>query len=171
MVNTYDVHFYASFALIQLFPELELSIQYDFASSITYEKLESRIYLFHGKSAQWKTLHTVPHDLGDPGSNVYVQQKKKYQMRFVLDEEPWLLINAYIAHDTADWKDLGSKYILQIYRDYVYTQRKQFLVDVWPTIKFVTDRLRKQDTDGDGLVDNGGFADQTYDAWTVVGAR
>ena len=30
MVNTYDVHFYASFALIQLFPELELSIQYDF---------------------------------------------------------------------------------------------------------------------------------------------
>jgi uncharacterized protein (DUF608 family) len=37
--------------------------------------------------------------------------------------------------------------------------------------KFVTDRLKKQDTDGDGLVDNGGFADQTYDAWTVVGAR
>lgn len=37
--------------------------------------------------------------------------------------------------------------------------------------KFVTSRLKKQDTDGDGLVDNGGFADQTYDAWTVVGAR
>jgi uncharacterized protein (DUF608 family) len=35
----------------------------------------------------------------------------------------------------------------------------------------VTDRLKKQDIDGDGLVDNGGFADQTYDAWTVVGAR
>ena len=35
----------------------------------------------------------------------------------------------------------------------------------------MTDRLKKQDTDGDGLVDNGGFADQTYDAWTVVGAR
>jgi hypothetical protein len=30
MINTYDVHFYASFALIQLWPELELSIQYDF---------------------------------------------------------------------------------------------------------------------------------------------
>jgi uncharacterized protein (DUF608 family) len=37
--------------------------------------------------------------------------------------------------------------------------------------KFVTDRLKHQDIDGDGLVDNGGFADQTYDAWTVVGAR
>jgi non-lysosomal glucosylceramidase len=33
MVNTYDVHFYASFALIQLFPELELSIQYDFGKT------------------------------------------------------------------------------------------------------------------------------------------
>jgi uncharacterized protein (DUF608 family) len=37
--------------------------------------------------------------------------------------------------------------------------------------KLVTDRLKEQDTDDDGLVDNGGFADQTYDAWTVVGAR
>jgi uncharacterized protein (DUF608 family) len=27
------------------------------------------------------------------------------------------------------------------------------------------------DTDGDGIIDNGGFADQTYDAWTVTGAR
>ncbi|CAF1053763.1 unnamed protein product [Adineta steineri] len=152
MVNTYDVHFYASFALIQLWPELELSIQYDFARSIIYEKLESRIYLFHGQAGQWKTLHSVPHDLGDP------------------DEEPWLLINAYIAHDTADWKDLGPKYLLQIYRDYMYTKNKDFLADVWTTVKFVTDRLKKQDTDGDGLVDNGGFADQTYDAWTVLGA-
>jgi non-lysosomal glucosylceramidase len=35
MVNTYDVHFYASFALIQLFPELELSIQYDFGKKFS----------------------------------------------------------------------------------------------------------------------------------------
>ena len=51
------------------------------------------------------------------------------------DEEPWLLINAYIAHDTADWKDLGPKYLLQIYRDYMYTKDKDFLDDVWTTVK------------------------------------
>ncbi|CAF4494167.1 unnamed protein product [Rotaria socialis] len=152
MMNTYDVHFYASFALVQLWPQLELSIQYDFASSIMYEKRECRTYLFHGRSAHWKTLHTVPHDLGDP------------------DEEPWISINAYISHDTAHWKDLGLKYLLQIYRDFVYTQDKQFLDTVWPTVKFVTDRVRQQDTDGDGLIDNGGFADQTYDAWSATGA-
>ncbi|CAF3473761.1 unnamed protein product [Rotaria sp. Silwood1] len=152
MINTYDVHFYASFALIQLWPQLELSIQYDYATSIAFEKLESRVYLFHGQSGIWKTLNSVPHDLGDP------------------DEEPWLFINAYIAHDTADWKDLGPKYVLQVYRDYIYTQNKQFLTDIWPTIKLVMNRLKTQDTDGDGLIDNGGFADQTYDAWTVAGA-
>lgn len=29
MYNTYDVHFYASFALVMLWPKLELSLQYD----------------------------------------------------------------------------------------------------------------------------------------------
>lgn len=29
----------------------------------------------------------------------------------------------------------------------------------------------KWDTDGDGIIDNGGFADQTYDAWSMKGAR
>lgn len=29
MYNTYDVHFYASFALIMLWPKLALSLQYD----------------------------------------------------------------------------------------------------------------------------------------------
>ena len=28
-----------------------------------------------------------------------------------------------------------------------------------------------QDCDGDGLIDNSGFADQTYDAWIVSGPR
>ena len=51
------------------------------------------------------------------------------------DEEPWLLINAYISHDTADWKDLGPKYLLQVYRDYVFTKNRRFLEDVWPTVK------------------------------------
>ena len=35
MINTYDVHFYASFALIQLWPQIELSIQYDFGEFLS----------------------------------------------------------------------------------------------------------------------------------------
>jgi hypothetical protein len=54
---------------------------------------------------------------------------------YCLDEEPWLSINAYISHDTAEWKDLGLKYLLQVYRDYIYTENKQFLTDIWTTVK------------------------------------
>jgi non-lysosomal glucosylceramidase len=27
------------------------------------------------------------------------------------------------------------------------------------------------DKDGDGLIENGGYADQTFDAWTMTGVR
>ena len=47
MVNTYDVHFYASWALIQLWPLLDLTIQRDFAHSTLYDDY----------STVWKTLH------------------------------------------------------------------------------------------------------------------
>lgn len=33
MYNTYDVHYYASFALIMLWPKLALSLQYDIGKS------------------------------------------------------------------------------------------------------------------------------------------
>ena len=34
MYNTYDVHHYSSFALIMLWPKLQLSLQYDFGKAI-----------------------------------------------------------------------------------------------------------------------------------------
>ena len=30
---------------------------------------------------------------------------------------------------------------------------------------------KKWDVDDDGIIDNGGFADQTFDAWAMTGAR
>lgn len=37
MYNTYDVHFYASFSLLMLWPQLELSLQRDFAAAVPVE--------------------------------------------------------------------------------------------------------------------------------------
>ena len=51
MYNTYDVHFYASFALIMLWPKLELSLQYDMgeglfcASSALFNSPHSRTFV------------------------------------------------------------------------------------------------------------------------------
>lgn len=35
-------------------------------------------------------------------------------------------------HDTADWKDLNLKFVLQVYRDYYLTHDLLYLQDMWP---------------------------------------
>lgn len=50
----------------------------------------------------------------------------------LLDDEPWERVNAYLIHDTADWKDLNLKFVLQVYRDYHLTQDSLYLKDMWP---------------------------------------
>lgn len=100
MYNTYDVHFYASHALANLWPNLQISLQYDFRDSISTEITDKRKHWYDGKSSSRKVRNSVPHDLGDP------------------DEEPFSLINSYPAHDVSEWRDLNLKFVLQVYRDY-----------------------------------------------------
>lgn len=68
MYNTYDVHFYASFALIMLWPKLQLSLQYDMRDAISVEDQSRVWYLYNGFTGFRKTKDTVPHDFGDPGN-------------------------------------------------------------------------------------------------------
>ncbi|KAJ1212624.1 hypothetical protein NDU88_000279 [Pleurodeles waltl] len=151
MYNTYDVHFYASFALIMLWPELEISLQYDMALAVLKEDSRRRQHLMNGQVSMVKTKNIVPHDVGDP------------------DDEPWERLNAYLIHDTANWRDLNLKFVLQVYRDYYLTKNETYLRDMWPVCQAVMDSEQKFDTDGDGLIENSGSADQTYDGWMVTG--
>jgi non-lysosomal glucosylceramidase len=132
--------------------------------------------------------HAVAHDMGSP------------------TECPWYSPNIYNFQDVSEWKDLGPKFVLSIYRDYRYlldglkrpvsnantnasatasasasasssnvmTARdavaaKNFLSDMYPAVIAVMDHTMKYDTDGDGMIENGGFPDQTYDIWTAKG--
>lgn len=52
--------------------------------------------------------------------------------RLSTEDEPWQRVNAYLIHDTADWKDLNLKFVLQVYRDFHLTQDSQYLQDMWP---------------------------------------
>ena len=54
------------------------------------------------------------------------------------DDEPWTRLNAYFIHPTQEWKDLNVKFVLQVYRDYVHTKDKQYLVDMYPLVKVTT---------------------------------
>ncbi|WAR00764.1 GBA2-like protein, partial [Mya arenaria] len=152
MYNTYDVHFYASFALIMLWPKLQLSLQYDLAKAVVHENPEVFKYCMGGHTGLRKVRFTVPHDMGDP------------------EDEPWVRVNSYNIHPTADWKDLNLKFILQVYRDYHATSDEAYLKSMYPVMKTLVERSLLWDKDNDGLIENGGFADQTFDAWIVEGA-
>lgn len=149
MYNTYDVHFYSSFALATLWPELELSLQRDIAHAIQIDHPEIIQMLASGAKAPRKVAGAVPHDIGAPG------------------EDPWHKINAYNFQDTSRWKDLNSKFVLQVYRDVIATGDKKFAAEMWEPVRQALEYLRQFDLDEDGMIENEGFPDQTYDVWSA----
>lgn len=149
MWNTYDVHFYSSFALLMLFPKLELSIQRDFAAAVMMHDPSRMKLLADGQWAPRKVLGAVPHDIGV--------------------DDPWFEINGYNIYNTDRWKDLNPKFVLQIYRDVVATGDKKFAQAVWPSVYVAMAYMDQFDKDGDGMIENEGFPDQTYDTWSVTG--
>ncbi len=151
MYNTYDVHFYASFALAQLWPRLELALQRDIAAATLLEYPEQMTELYSGKRVPRKLAGAVPHDLGWP------------------DEDPWRKVNGYFLHNVNQWKDLNPKFVLQVYRDYVATGDVKFVCDVWPAVAAAIQHVSRFDQDADGLIENSGSPDQTYDMWPVRG--
>lgn len=154
MVNTYDVHFYASYALAELWPQLELTVQSEFTDQVYHSIEKPTRFHMEGDWANVKTASRVPHDLGNPA------------------DEPWIATNAYVMHDTGKWKDLNMKYVLTSWRDYVVLseEHQEFLFHTWPAVKMIMlEALENWDQNGDGMIENFGKADQTYDAWQMEG--
>lgn len=72
MYNTYDVQFYASYALVTNWPLLQISLQYDIKDAIFSEITQLRRSLADGHKCERKKINTVPHDIGDPGIYVII---------------------------------------------------------------------------------------------------
>jgi non-lysosomal glucosylceramidase len=154
-----DVRLYGSFGLLMLWPELEKAVMRAFARAIPAEDDRTRLigyYLTIGTespNAQRKTKNATPHDLGAP------------------NEHPWGKTNYTSYQDCNLWKDLGSDFVLQVYRDYLYTGRQDitFLQDCWPAIVAALEYLKTFDLDNDGIPENSGAPDQTFDDWRLQG--
>ena len=157
--NTLDVLFYGSMPLVKFWPEIDKQVMRAFADTIQQE--DSGRYIW-----EWKTQHSgqesfrtrkakgaAPHDLGNP------------------IEDPFKSTNQFSWQNTNGWKDLNSKFVLMVYRDYVLEGSKDtpFLRDTWPAVRAAMQYLRQFDRDGDGMIENDGFPDQTYDEWVVRG--
>ena len=138
--GTADVRFYGSWALFLLWPEIDKQCVRQFSDSITTAR-EDRP----------KTLGTCAHDFGD-AARLFTK---------------W---NAYTFRDSTQWKDLNSKFVLMVYRDWALTGKTDaaFLDYCWPSVHKAMAMVKSQDSDGDGLPNSEG-ADQTYDNMDMEG--
>jgi non-lysosomal glucosylceramidase len=157
--GTSDVRFYGSFPLIRFWPEIEKQVMREYADTVQESNPQRYLWSWQAHhehrlvTMERKTAGAVPHDLGAPA------------------EDPFVNVNQYNYQDVSNWRDLNSKFVLMVWRDYVYTGKKDltFLHYAWNAVKAAMDHLRQYDTDGDGLIENGGFPDQTYDDWIATG--
>ncbi|MBW4560378.1 MAG: bile acid beta-glucosidase [Mojavia pulchra JT2-VF2] len=154
-----DVRLYGSFALLILFPELEKSVMRAFARAIPQSDDHYRVIGYYytigadTTTAVRKVAGATPHDLGAPNEHV------------------WEKTNYTCYQDCNLWKDLGSDFVLQVYRDFLLTGADdvQFLADCWSAIVQTLNYLKTFDQDDDGIPENSGAPDQTFDDWRLQG--
>lgn len=148
-----DVRLYGSFALAMLWPELDKSILLAFARAISTEDDTPRIIGYNQAAAVRKIAGATPHDLGAP------------------NEHPWEKTNYTSYQDCNLWKDLPCDFVLQVYRDFLFTGETdlEFLEECWPAVVEALAYLKTFDIDGDGIPENSGAPDQTFDDWKLRG--
>ncbi|WP_017297887.1 GH116 family glycosyl hydrolase [Nodosilinea nodulosa] len=154
-----DVRLYGGFATLLLWPELEKAVLRAFARAIPAQDERRRIIGYYvtmgleNPPAIRKLKGATPHDLGAP------------------NEHPWAQTNYTSYQDCNQWKDLGSDFVLQVYRAYQFTGATdvEFLKDCWPAVVDTLQYLKQFDRDGDGIPENEGAPDQTFDDWQLKG--
>src|SRR5277367_762582 len=157
--STLDVRFSGSMPLVKFWPDLDKQEMRTFAETVLRNEPEKLMWIWKSEQDKKPTFRTrksvgaVPHDLGAP------------------EEDPIFKVNQFSWQNTDDWKDLNTKFVLMVYRDYIFSGRTdtQFLRDTWPSVQLAIEYLRKYDRNGDGIPENDGFPDQTYDEWVVTG--
>jgi non-lysosomal glucosylceramidase len=148
-----DVRLYGSFGLMMLWPRLDKAVLEAFARAISTSDDTPRIIGYNQAPAIRKAKGATPHDLGAP------------------NEHPWVKTNYTSYQDCNLWKDLGSDFVLQVYRDYVLTGATdiEFLGECWNAIEETLAYLKAFDLDNDGIPENSGAPDQTFDDWQLRG--
>jgi non-lysosomal glucosylceramidase len=157
--NTLDVLFYGSMPLVDFWPDVDKQVLRQFADTVPTAIHDKYVWIWKSQQtgkAQFRTRKVkgaVPHDLGVP------------------NEDPFIQTNQFSWQDTNGWKDLNPKFVLMVYRDFVFTGRKDiaFLRYTWPAVKEALEYLKQYARAGDGIPQNDGYPDQTYDEWVVRG--
>ena len=143
--DTLDLWVYGSFVLLRHWPELEKRVIRDFAADVMKEDDSRRTWLWNGRLCERKKRGALPHDLGAPV------------------DDPFASSNTYQWQDSNVWKDLNPQFVLLVYRDVVATGDDRLLHDCYDAVREAMRHVAAFDRDGDGLIENDGVPDQTYD--------
>jgi non-lysosomal glucosylceramidase len=157
--GTLDVRFYGSMPLVKFWPALEKQEMREFAATVPQENKQQYLWLWKLETEKQfeltdrKVAGALPHDLGNPV------------------EDPFIEINQYQWQSSSHWKDLNTKFVLLVWRDYALTGKddKKFLQSTYSSVLQSMEYMRQFDKNGDGIIENGGFPDQTYDVWVTRG--
>lgn len=151
LYNTLDLWVYAAEAVGRWFPELEAMVAEDFAAATLAHDATPRRLTHGGALVPLNPAGACPHDLGGPG------------------EDPFLRPNSYTWRDATRWKDLNCDLVLCIWR----AGRRMgpgWRAGLFPAVRAAIDHLQAHDRDGDGLIENDGTPDQTFDNLPMTGA-
>ena len=150
LYNTMDLWVYAAEAVGRFFPDLAASVARDFADLLLADDVSKRRHRWDESLFRLNPRGACPHDLGGPG------------------EDPFVVPNSYTYRDSTLWKDLNSDLVLCIYRE-GRRMGRDWRVDRFAAVKAAIDHLQQFDRDGDGLIENDGTPDQTFDNIPMTG--
>ena len=149
--NTLDVYFYASFALVHLWPALARRVIRDFVATVD---VSTRRWCPCGQLAGRRSARSpapLPHDIGGPA------------------EDPFMVLNTYHLQDVNIWKDLNPKFVLLVWQAVSLLADEALVAEAWPAVVRALRHVAAFDRDGDGLPEHDGVPDQTYDTWPMLG--
>lgn len=142
--NTMDLWVYAAESVLKHWPQLAGLVIDNYANLVGKDDATVRKSIYGDKRFVLQAAGAMPHDVGAP------------------EEDPFIQANGYALKDSTGWKDLNSQFVLATYRT------GQLMGRAWrqthyPAIRLAMQQLAQYDRDGDGLIENDGIPDQTFD--------
>lgn len=144
LYDTLDLWVYAAEAVARFDPELSAMVSRDFADHLLARDDTPRLHQWARTPFPLNRPGACPHDLGGPG------------------EDPFVVPNSYTYRDSGLWKDLNCDLVLCLWRD-GERMGPAWRRDRFPAVAAAIDHLQRYDRDGDGLIENDGTPDQTFD--------
>ena len=141
---TLDLWAYASAAVSDLFPSLAGLVLDAYLAEVPRDDPEPRRHLRSAARMPRQRAGMAPHDLGAP------------------DADPFVRANDYAYRDSTLWKDLNATLAVEAWREARSGDAAQGAHRLAPVTQAM-EALAAFDRDGDGVIENDGTPDQTFD--------